>query len=105
MSRIKFYNVYDTMSGELVMNNATAMEIESHIGLSRGNISIYAKNYSLYDGRFRFKETGEIDTTMSLVMADWDRTVSMFKNVKWVKYGGKKLYINATAADNDEEDD
>ena len=88
------YNVYD--NGDLILENVSSYEIREHIGEKSLNIAVYANNGHKFKGRYTFEIIDEIDAKrqeeIEFINA-WTEAVRPFKNVKWVKEGGRKLRI------------
>ena len=88
------YNAYD--NGEIILKNVTSQEIRDHIGEKALNIAGYANNGHKYKGRYTFEIVDETDAKrqeeIEFINA-WTEAVRPFKNVIWVKSGGRKLKV------------
>ena len=93
MPKVNRYDVYD--DGKLIMQNATRGEIVDRINCSTINIPNYIDRNNKYKDRYTFKysETDPETKMDSAFAREWEATVALFKNVIWVKTGGKKLMV------------
>ena len=85
------YNVYD--NGKLILQNVTSGEIEKVLGCKTICISNYAEREMKYKDRYTFEVTGTEDKAENDFITEWNRTVRLFRNVVWVKNGGRKLCV------------
>ena len=95
MPKINKYNVYD--NGELIMTCVTHREIAKKIGCSKISIPAYIESGHKYDGRYTFElceNEEKMDTFQEVIFKEkWNAVVAPFKNVIWVKSGGKRLKV------------
>lgn len=92
MPKMNKYNVYD--NGELIMANVTFRDIAKKIGCSTISIPNYIENGTKYAGRYTFGLCEEQPETKETAFSKkWNATVAPFKNVIWVKSGGKQLRV------------
>lgn len=93
MPKIFRYNVYD--NGELILQNAKRKEVVAKIGLNTISFARYAKEGAAYKGRYTFdiyEDDEKMDTLQETAFCEkWKVAVAPFKNVVWVKSGGRKL--------------
>lgn len=85
----KKYNVYD--DGKLIIANAINGEIIKALGCTTISIQQYAENKTRYRGRYSFEIVGVVETAEDSFVREWNAAVARFKNVIWVKNGGRKL--------------
>jgi hypothetical protein len=90
-AKINRYNVYD--NGKLIMENATRKEIVDALGCTTINIIAYADKKLKYQKRYTFEVAGSEEKEESDFEREWNKTVRLFKNVIWVKDGGRKLCV------------
>lgn len=88
-SKINKYNVYD--NGELILENATRKEIVETLGCTTINIPTYADKNVKFQKRYTFEVAGSEEKEESDFEREWNKTIRLFKNVVWVKEGGRKL--------------
>ena len=93
MPKVNKYNVYD--NEELIIENATFREIAKQIGCSTISIPKYIDNGNKYAGRYTFElcENMYPEIKESTFEREWNAAVAPFKNVIWVKSGGKCLKV------------
>ena len=93
MPKVNKYNVYD--NEELIIENATHREIAKQIDCSTISISNYAEDGTKYAGRYTFELCENIypEIKESTFEREWNAAVAPFKNVIWVKSGGKYLKV------------
>lgn len=93
MPKVNKYNVYD--NGKLIIENATHREIAKEIDCSTICISNYVDNGNKYAGRYTFElcEVVQPETKETAFAREWNAAVALFKNVIWVKSGGKQLRV------------
>lgn len=93
MPKVNKYNVYD--NGKLIIENATHREIAKKIDCSRINIPAYVEVGNRYHGRYTFEisETDPQETRETAFEREWNAAVDLFKNVIWVKSGGRQLSV------------
>ncbi|MBP3677860.1 MAG: hypothetical protein J6I97_05895 [Agathobacter sp.] len=93
MPKVNKYNVYD--NGKLIMKDVTHREIAKAIGCSTISIPQYIENGNKYAGRYIFEFSGvaEPDNAETTFAREWNAAVAPFKNVIWVKQGGKRLRV------------
>lgn len=93
MGKRNRYNVYDDDS--LIIENATSGEITKALDCQTICINTYAEEKMKYKGRYTFVivETEERIPGEDFVK-EWQEMVKLFKNVIWVKTGGRKLYLS-----------
>lgn len=89
------YNLYD--NGKLVLEDATHLDIARAIGCNSIKISNYIKSNSRYKKRYTFEYSDEREQQVTpqerLFIQRWEEVVKPFKNVIWVKEGGRKLRV------------
>ena len=97
MPRFNTYNIYD--NGVMVIENVTSSEIIRYLKCSK---SINFQNYADRNVKFRGRYTFEVNQCYNEVATtdmrdgfceEWEAAVRAFKNVIWVKEGGRKLCI------------
>lgn len=90
MPKVNRYNVYD--DGKLIMENVTYGEIVKEIGCSTINITCYIDRNNKYRNRYTFEysEVKEVKADTAFAR-EWNKTVRLFRNVIWVKEGGRRL--------------
>lgn len=88
-ARVNKYNVYD--NGELILENATNGEILKYLGCTTINIPTYADKKVKYKKRYTFDVAGSEEKEESAFEREWNKTVRLFRNVVWVKEGGRRL--------------
>lgn len=88
-AKINKYNVYD--NGELFMKDATNGEIVKALGCTTINIPTYADKKMKYQKRYTFEVAGSEEIAESNFEREWNKTVRLFRNVIWVKEGGRRL--------------
>ena len=93
MPKVNKYNVYD--NGKLIIENATHREIAKEIDCSTICISNYVDNGNKFAGRYTFEFSGvaEPDNAETTFVREWNAAVAPFKNVIWVKSGGRRLCV------------
>ena len=92
MRKINRYNVYD--NGHLIIENATSGEITKALDCKTICINTYAEEKMRYKERYTFVIVGtEQQVSDNDFVKEWEKMVSLFKNVVWVKSGGRKLCI------------
>lgn len=88
------YNVYD--NGELILTNVTTAEIKEALGFAPPSIPQYVGTGHRFKGRYTFKwgkPVETVDQTLLEFKKEWEEAIAPFKNVVWVKEGGRKLTI------------
>lgn len=97
MPRFNTYNMYD--NGVMVMENVTGGEIVRYLRCSKSiNFQNYAERNVVFRGRYTFKINQHYNEVATTDMRDgfseeWEAAVRAFKNVIWVKEGGRKLCV------------
>ena len=92
MGKINKYNVYD--NGHLIMENATSSEVGEALDCKTICISKYAEEKMRYKGRYTFVLIGQEEIVANAeFVKEWKSVVRLFKNVIWVKSGGRKFNI------------
>lgn len=93
MPKVNKYNVYD--NGELIMKDVTHREIAKEIGCSTISIPAYIEAGNRYAGRYTFELSGvaEPNNVETAFAKEWNAAVALFKNVIWVKEGGRRLSV------------
>ena len=95
MGKINLYNVYD--NGKLIMQKATRREIIDKIGCSTMSLTRYATECVMYQNRYSFEfyiENEKMVSMQELIFREkWEAAVAPFRNVIWVKTGGKQLKV------------
>ena len=92
MRKINRYNVYD--NDRLIIENATNAEIMKALDCNTICINTYAEEKMRYKGRYTFVLTAKEEIVpYDDFIKEWERMVKLFKNVIWVKSGGRKLCI------------
>ena len=95
MPKANKYNVYD--KGKLIIENQTHREIAKRIDCSNICIANYADSGFEYAGRYTFElcelEQPEPAVKETAFAREWNAAVALFKNVIWVKEGGKQLRV------------
>ena len=96
MPKVNRYDVYD--NGELILEGATRTDIKKAIGDAPNNITNYADRDVKFKGRYTFDLVSEydIDITDADFIKEWKAAVDLFKNVIWVKTGGRKLVVGGS---------
>ena len=91
MAKVNKYNVYD--DGKLIIENQTHREIAKQIDCRTVSISKYAESGAKHAGRYTFEvvESVEPETREDAFAKEWNAAVALFKNVIWVKSGGRQL--------------
>lgn len=86
------YNVYD--NGKRVLHNAPVKEVIELTGNPKINLSRYIQTGQRHRGRYTFEygDAPEVEVTPEFKKA-WNAAVGPFKNVIWVKSGGKQLRV------------
>lgn len=91
---VHHYNVYDY--GVLILENVTSQEIREALGDNIQCITNYVISGHKFRGRytFDFVNDSEIKTESELAFEkEWNDAVRPFKNIIWVKEGGRRLHI------------
>ena len=93
MGKAYKYNVYD--NGKLVLNEVTHRVIVNAIGCTTINIGLYADRKTKWKDRYTFELCGDAQPEIkeTAFAREWNATVALFKNVIWVKSGGKSLKV------------
>lgn len=86
------YNIYD--NGKRVLHNASVKEVKELIENPKINLTGYIQTGQRYRGRYTFEygDAPEVEVTPKF-RKDWEAAVAPFKNVIWVKNGGKQLRV------------
>ena len=84
------YNLYD--NGSLALQGVTRRDIESYLGekLPTG-ITQYVKDKNKYKGRYLITYHDKVNEDP--FVREWNEVVKPFRNVIWVKEGGKRLVV------------
>lgn len=92
MPKANRYNVYD--NGKLILKNVTRDVILKTVNCPTINLTCYAEKKVKYQGRYTF-ELSEVEEEVIRTgfAKEWEETVKLFKNVVWVKAGGRKLSV------------
>lgn len=89
------YNLFD--NGSLILENATPKEMRNHLGIKLPNsLAPYIEKGHKIKGRYTITYSGMENEPLSQdqdFIEEWRRAVAPFKNVVWVKDGGRKLKI------------
>ena len=86
------YNVYD--NGMCVLHNAPFKKVIEFIGNPKISLARYIQTGHKYRGRYTFEYGDALETEVAIKFKkDWDAAVAPFKNVIWVKSGGKQLRV------------
>ena len=88
-SKVNTYNVYD--NDELIMKDVTRKQIVEALGCTTINIPTYAEEKVKYKKRYTFEVAGSDEKEESAFEREWNKTVRLFRNVIWVKEGGRRL--------------
>lgn len=94
--RVNKYNVYD--NGNLVLENVTSRVIINTLGCTI-SLPRYAEEKTKWKGRYTFESCGveeKVAAVDPIFENEWNAAVALFKNVIWVKAGGRKLCVNKT---------
>lgn len=89
------YNVYDNRN--LILENVTRVEMLKVVDCSKIKIQDYIDEGRTYKGRYTFEygDAGEKYNAAQQVAFEerWKEVVAPFRNVIWVKQGGKRLRV------------
>lgn len=94
MPKMNKYNVYD--NGNLVLENVTSRVIINTLGCSI-SIPRYAEEKTKWKGRYTFESCGAEELPAAVdpkFEREWNAAVALFKNVIWVKKGGRRLCVS-----------
>lgn len=92
MPKVNRYNVYD--NGKQILRNVPREVILKTINCPTINLSCYAEKNVKYKNRYTFEFSEEEEEEIRTGFAkEWEETVNLFKNVIWVKTGGRKLSV------------
>lgn len=86
------YSLYNFITGECLLRDVTSREIAEYTGMRVNSVTRYARERRLYKGKYSI-QAAKKKTAEEKFIAEWNRVTEPFKNVKWVKAGGKKLKI------------
>lgn len=82
------YDVYDK-DGNLIMEKMTSAGIGAALNESPVSIARCSNNGKLLKGRYGIVKSGKIKAgnpeTEKLILAEWDKVITPFKRVIWVK--------------------
>lgn len=96
MPRILKYNVYD--NGKMVLEDATAKEVCKYLESDNLRVAWYASEEKVYKDRYAIEKhepEEKVDTVEEIAFkVRWEETVKLFRNVIWVKQGGKRLHVS-----------
>lgn len=87
------YRLYDFHTNECLLTDVDRHKVAEYTGMNINSVTQYAKSGRVYKEKYTVKR---IDTNTQKIKKtkfekEWDETVSLFKRVKWVKSGGRKL--------------
>lgn len=95
MPKVNKYNVYD--NGKLVLEEVTHRTVVNTLGCTTINIGLYAERKTKWKDRYTF-ELCEVEEKSAAVdpkfESEWNAAVGLFKNVVWVKQGGRRLCVS-----------
>lgn len=95
MGSLCYYDVFD--DGELILENVTRKDIESHFNAVIPNLTIYDADGIKYRGIYTIIKKNEgvkkVDTFEAFFSEEWTNAVKPFKKVKWSKTRGRKLIL------------
>lgn len=94
MPKVNKYNVYD--NGELVLEEVTHRVVVNALGCPTINVAMYAIQGTKYKHRYLFELCGTEGTRAAVdpkFEREWNAAVALFKNVIWVKKGGRRLRV------------
>jgi len=94
MPKVKKYNVYD--KGKLVLENVTQRIVINALGCTTINIGLYAEKGTRWKERYTFELCGEEEIKTAVdpkFEKEWNAVVALFRNVIWVKEGGRRLRV------------
>lgn len=95
MPKVNKYNVYD--NGKLVLEEVTHRVVVNALGCPTINIALYASQGTKYQHRYSFELCGTEETKAAVdpkFESEWNAAVALFKNVIWVKTGGRRLCVS-----------
>ena len=98
MSVKNIYDVYDSV-GNKIVSAKNASEIASILGVTEKHVSKCYREQRMLAGIYYVEKVfnpkeNESNSCAELILAEWERVTSLFKNVEWVKSYGpgvKKL--------------
>lgn len=94
MPKLNLYNLYD--NGKLILEEVKSREIRKFLNTDI-RVSEYAAEEKMFDGRYTFEvlePRKKVDVVEQIAFEiRWEETVKLFKNVLWVKNGGKRLRV------------
>lgn len=93
-------HVYDLYCEDrLIGQSKAAGQIAKLMGIPIGAVTVYAKNGTLVDGRYKIVQKMEkAKSHLAYVLEDWDKLTEPFRHVVWVKElgpGVKKLEVKS----------
>ena len=93
MPKVNKYNVYD--DGKLIIENVTFREIAQELDCATISIPYYIESGCKYQDRYTFElySTEHPETKENAFAREWNAACAKFKNVIWVKSGGKRLKV------------
>ena len=95
MPKVNKYNVYD--NGKLILEEVTHRAIANTLGCTTISITRYATEKLKWKNRYTFELCGVVETSAAVdskFEKEWNATVALFKNVVWVKEGGRRLNVS-----------
>lgn len=92
-------HVYDLYCEDrLIGQSKAAGQIAKLMGIPIGAVTVYAKDGTLVDGRYKIVQKKEkAKSHLAYVLEDWDKLIEPFQHVEWVKElgpGVKKLEVS-----------
>lgn len=87
----RLYDVYD--GKRLVLTRAKYSVVRQFLtGSDKVNIDLYKYATAKYRNRYTIVESKSPDIDIEF-WYEWDRTIMLFNNVKWVAHNGRKLTL------------
>lgn len=82
------YSLYNFITGECLLRDVTRREVAENTGMHVNSVTAYARERRIYKGKYSI-QSAKKKTEGEKFTEEWNRVTEPFKNVKWVKKGGK----------------
>lgn len=98
------YNVYDN-EGNIIIKEKTSSEVARKLNVTAMRVANCGNNGQRIRGIYKIEKSGKVaqsqidydDRDKRIALAEWDKVVSPFRNVIWVKEDGpdvRRLQLN-----------
>lgn len=89
------YNLYNIHTKGRLLKEVDRNKIAEYTGMHLNSVSKHAREGTIYKEKYKVVIVADKEklTKDSKFMHEWEDTVAPFRNVEWVKSGGRQLKV------------